>query len=222
MTTLMRPFTQATPVGCDVGKPLATLLATGLVLFRHSQSGVDQSSQRAAAWNFLSLGPVSLVSLRALTLALALIALPAQARESLGIFSTWAAFRDPQAPRCYAIAMAEPSTKQRDYQPFAAIGTWPRQGVRNQLHLRLSRRVAPNGRIVLSLGGQRFVLTGGGGDAWAADRRMDAAVVAAMRSAGTMTVSARDSANRGFSNTYALVGAATAMDAAAIGCARLR
>ena len=65
-------------------------------------------------------------------------------------------------------------------------------------------------------------LTGGGGDAWAVDRRMDAAIVAAMRSAGSMTVSARDSAGRGFSNSWTLAGAASAMDAATLGCARLR
>ena len=63
---------------------------------------------------------------------------------------------------------------------------------------------------------------GGGGDAWAVDRRMDAGIVAAMRSAQSMTVSARDAAGRGFSNTYPLAGAATAMDAAAIGCAGVR
>jgi len=51
---------------------------------------------------------------------------------------------------------------------------------------------------------------------------MDAAIVAAMRSAGEMTVSARDATGRGFTNTWSLDGAATAMDAAAVGCARLR
>lgn len=116
--------------------------------------------------------------------------------------------------------MAEPSRHQRQYQPYATIGTWPKRGVRGQVHFRLSRRLAPQGRIALSLGGQRFELVGGGGDAWASDRRMDAAIVAAMRSATRMTVSARDASGRGFSNTWQLAGAATAMDAAMIGCAR--
>ena len=157
----------------------------------------------------------------ALCLALT-VAGPAMARDSLGMFGAWGAFRDPAVPRCYAIAMAEPSTRERDYQPYAAIGSWPRQALRGQVHLRLSRKLAPDSRIVLSLGGQRFDLVGGGGDAWAADRRMDAAIVAAMRSAASMTVSARDAAGRNFSNTWPLAGAATAMDAAAIGCARLK
>ena len=155
-------------------------------------------------------------------LSLGLLASPAQARDSLGMFGEWGAFRDPAAPRCYAIAMAAPSAKQREFQPYADVAWWPRAGVRGQVHFRLSRTIAANSRVVLNISGQRFELSAGGGDAWAADKRMDAAVVAAMRSAAEMTVSARDGAGRLFSNTYRLEGAASAMDAAALGCAQLR
>ena len=159
---------------------------------------------------------------RTLVLAAILLATPALARDALGLFGSWATFRDGQAPRCYAIAKALPSAKQRDYQPYADVAWWPRQAVRGQVHFRLSRKLQPGAPIVLSIGGQRLNLVGGGGDAWAADKRMDAAVIAAMRSASEMTVSARDADGRGFSNTWQLDGAATAMDAAAVGCAGLR
>jgi hypothetical protein len=155
-------------------------------------------------------------------LALALIATPALARDSLGVYGQWGAFRDPAVPRCYAIAMAAPSTLQRDYQPYASIGTWPKPGLRGQVHFRLSRKLQPGAPIVLSISGQKLALVGGGGDAWAADKRMDAAIVAAMRSAREMSVSARGADGRGFTNSWSLDGAATAMDAAAVGCARLR
>ncbi|MDE2411910.1 MAG: hypothetical protein KGM18_09080 [Sphingomonadales bacterium] len=154
-------------------------------------------------------------------LALSLAA-PAAGRDALGMFETWAAFRDSQSPRCYAIAKAEPSTLRRTYQPYADIAFWPRQQVRGQVHFRLSRKLAAKAAITLSIGGQRMALVGGGGDAWAADKRMDAAIVAAMRSASEMTVSARGDDGKGFSNTWKLAGAATAMDAAQIGCASLR
>lgn len=162
----------------------------------------------------------ALLILPLLSLPLLSLATPALARDSLGVYGNWAAFRDPAIPRCYAIAMAEPSRMERAYQPYAAIGTWPKRGERGQVHFRLSRNLASGARIVLDISGQRFGLVGGGADAWAADKRMDAAVVAAMRSASEMTVATRDSAGRSFSNTYRLEGAATAMDAAAIGCAR--
>jgi len=145
----------------------------------------------------------------------------AWARESLGIYETWGAFRDPVVPRCYAVAMAEPSRMQRDYQPFATIGNWPRRNLRNQVHFRLSRQLAPRASVSLRIGDQRFTLTGGGGDAWAADPRDNAAIVAAMRSASRMVVQARDAKGRNFTNTWPLAGAASAMDAAAIGCSRL-
>lgn len=156
---------------------------------------------------------------------LALIASPLAAKDSLGVFAQWGAFRDPQTPRCYAIAAAEPdprSARYRQHTPFASIGTWPKRAVRGQLHVRLSRTLAPAAAVSLSVGGQRFALVGGGGDAWARDPRMDAAIVAAMRSADSMSVSARDSAGRRFTDRYSLDGAATAMDAATVGCARLR
>lgn len=150
------------------------------------------------------------------------VAPAAQARDSLGVFDTWGVFRDPMVPRCYAIAKAQPSTMQRDYQPYVTVGTWPRRAVRGQVHFRLSRKLDPAAPITLAVGRDRFTLSGGGGDAWAADRRMDAAIVAAMRSARRMTISARDTNGRGFSNTYPLPGAATAMDAAQIACAQMR
>jgi hypothetical protein len=162
---------------------------------------------------------------RRLVLSIALLALsatPVLARDALGMFGSWGAFRDPQTPRCYAIAMAAPSTMQRDFQPFASVGWWPKSGVRGQVHFRLSRRLQPGAPVSLSIGGQRIALVGGGADAWAADKGGDAAVIAAMRSAREMVINARDASGRGFTNSYTLEGAATALDAAALGCAQLR
>ena len=158
---------------------------------------------------------------------LLLTAAPLAARDSLGVFSGWGAFRDPQVPRCYAIAAAEPEVREsarkaRERAPFASVGTWPKRGVRGQLHFRISRNLADSPRLSLAIGGQRFELTGGGGDAWAKDRTMDAAIVAAMRSAGSMSLSATDRAGRRFTDRYDLEGAATAMDAATVGCAKVR
>jgi hypothetical protein len=152
---------------------------------------------------------------------------PLAARDALGMFEQWGAFRDPGVPRCYAIATAQNAVgssagTRRDHAPYASIGTWPRRQLRSQLHLRLSRNRAPDTRVNLAVGNQRFVLTGGAADAWAQDQRMDAAVIAALRSAATMSVSATDTAGRRFTDRYSLAGVATAMDAATLGCAKLR
>ena len=154
--------------------------------------------------------------------ALMLAAAPAQARDSLGIFEGWGAFRDPAAPRCYAIA--QPVNLRSGAAPggFASVGNWPRQKLRGQVHFRLSRMRGGKAPVILSIGDRRFPLVAGQVDAWAADARGDAAIVAAMRSATSMSVQSADRRGRAFADTYALRGAATAIDAAALGCAKLR
>ncbi len=162
--------------------------------------------------------------MRRLLPLLLLIPAPALARDALGVFGAWAAFRDAGVPRCYAIAMPHPARgsvngSARETQPYADVGFWPKRGIRGALHFRLSHRVAAGATVQLSLAGQKFALAGGGLDAWSADPRMDAAISAAMRSAESMTLASRDGAGRLFSDAYPLAGAATAMDAAMLGCA---
>lgn len=145
---------------------------------------------------------------------------PLMAKDNLGIFSDWGAFRDPQIPRCYAIAQPDEVRGRRAYKPYATIAYWPKRGVRGQFHVRVSRDMRKKQAITLIVGSRRFALTGGGADAWSKDRKMDAAIVAALRSAGTMEVTATDTNGNTIRDVYLLRGAATAMDAAALGCAK--
>jgi hypothetical protein len=156
--------------------------------------------------------------IRAALLALALFATPAFAREALGVTGDWGAFRDARPLRCFAIAEPVRGGKAR---PFASVAHWPAQRVRSQLHFRLSREKRRGAPVTLRVDDRRFPLTGNGFDAWAPDARTDAAIVAAMRSGRSMSV-ATIGKNGGFADGYRLKGAATAIDAAAIGCARVR
>lgn len=137
-------------------------------------------------------------------------------RDALGTYDGWGAFRDASPPRCFAIA--KPVGRYSESQPFASIATWPRDGVRNQLHVRLSRARAPTARVTLSIGERRFELKAGDADAWAPDARTDAAVVTAIRSGRSMSVETVSTNGAPFADTYALKGAATAIDAAVLGC----
>ena len=152
-----------------------------------------------------------------------LVPVGASARDALGIFEGWGAFRDPTIPRCYAIA--EPARRSGtggNWRAFASIATWPRQQVRGQVHFRLSRARRDGTAAALSIGDRRFALVAGSADAWARDRQSDAAIIAAIRSGTSMSVAAIDARGRPFADVYALRGAATAIDAAALGCARVR
>ncbi|WP_423142109.1 hypothetical protein ACOYW6_01725 [Parablastomonas sp. CN1-191] len=145
----------------------------------------------------------------------------AQARDALGTFAGWAAFRDPQVPRCYAIARAEPAARRDPQVAYVDVSTWPRRALFGQVHFRLARPLAPGARPQLAFGGQRAVLTAdGAGNAWAADPRADAAIVAALRGGARLTVWARDAGGKGFVSTFAPAGAPSALDAMALACAR--
>jgi len=152
----------------------------------------------------------------AIPICLAALTLPVAAKDSLGVYSSWAAFRDTEQPRCYAIARPRGGRSAT----FASIATWPKQGLRNQIHLRLSRVVGDKG-ATLRIGDRRFAVPTLGRDAWAKDGRMDAAIVAALRSATSMSITARDTNGRRFTDRYNLAGAATAIDASVVGCASL-
>ena len=155
----------------------------------------------------------------ALLLPIVLLTAPLAAKDSLGIFEDWGAFRDANAARCYAIAAPIPDRGATNADAYASVGTWPRQRVRGQVYFRLAQS-APSGSATLTIGRQRFALVASGNGAWAKDARMDAAIIAAMRSAETMTVRSRDATGRSQVATYRLSGAASALDAATLACAR--
>lgn len=162
--------------------------------------------------------------MKRLLLTLALMASSAaSARESLGVFETWGSFRDDSPLRCFAIS--EPAARSRGggrWRPFASVAHWPQRNIRGQLHIRMSRARAPDAQVSLTVGERRFALVAGGADAWAPDQRIDNAIIVAMRSAPSMAISSRDANGRAFTDAYRLRGAATAIDAAALGCARRR
>ena len=158
--------------------------------------------------------------MRRAVLALALLASPAMAaRTSLGTFDGWGAFKDDNPARCYAIAQPVRGNGGK-WRPFASVATWPQTRVRGQVHIRLGREKLASAPVTLIIGDRRFNMIAGGADVWAPDPRIDAAIVAAMRSNSSMRIATRAATGTGFAETYALKGAATAMDAAALGCAR--
>lgn len=156
---------------------------------------------------------------RALLVLLIVASEASAARNSLGTFDGWGAFKDDNPVRCYAIAQPVRNGGGK-WRPFASVATWPQARVRGQVHIRLGREKLASAPVTLTIGDRRFQMVAGGADVWAPDPRVDAAIVAAMRSAPSMRVATRAATGAAFTETYALKGAATAMDAAALGCAR--
>lgn len=144
----------------------------------------------------------------------------ADQRQSLGVYFQWGAFRDRSPARCFAISEPPRSVRPDGPRPFASISFWPGPGVRGQVHFRLSRNKRPGSAALLRIDDRTFQLFAGGSNAWAADARGDAEIVAAMRSGIDMILETRSDRGALVRDHYQLRGAATAIDAAAIACAR--
>jgi hypothetical protein len=151
--------------------------------------------------------------------ALALAA-PLAAKDRLGVYQGWAAFRDPATPRCYAISEPEETVGTPTRNGYLSVGFWPKRRVTHQIYVRLSRERSTNSGIILSAGGRRFRLKVDGSSGWANDRRMDLAIIAAMRSATSLSVESIGRDGRSIVDAYALRGAPSAIDAAALGCVK--
>lgn len=149
------------------------------------------------------------------------LAATAYAREPLGIFGHWGAFQDTKPLRCYAIAEPDERRRGAGWSPFAAVSHWPGKGARNQLHIRLRKKKERGAPVTLRVDGRSFALVAGGADAWAPDPRSDAEIVAAIRGGTEMRVQTKGEDGRRLVDVYALRGAATAIDAAALACARI-
>ena len=151
-----------------------------------------------------------------LAAALLLVASPAAARETIGVYQGWGAFRDTVPARCFAIA--RPVAAGGRNGGFASIATWPGRGLRNSVDIRLSRRRDYSAGVTVTIGERRFDLVANDRDAFAADAASDRALVTAVRSGRSMSVEAVGEGGHPFADVYALAGAATAIDAAALSC----
>ncbi|MBA2935360.1 hypothetical protein HZF05_14835 [Sphingomonas sp. CGMCC 1.13654] len=149
------------------------------------------------------------------------VATAATDRTAIAIFRTWGAFREGSADapsRCYAITEPPPNSANAGHDAFASVASWPGKRIRAQLAIRLSHPTRDGSAVTLSIGNVAFPLIVRGQDAWAHDRRQDAAIVSAMRSGSSMSVSAVGANGNPFADGYRLRGAASAIDAASLAC----
>jgi hypothetical protein len=156
---------------------------------------------------------------RYFVLAALALGVPALAeKQPLGIFSSWGAFRD--GGRCWAVAEPEGTARRDGSRAFASVAWGTGEGPRGQLSFHLARPKRQGSAVLLRVDDRLFQLIGGGDNAWAENARADADIVAAMRTGVQMTLETRAENGASVRETYPLRGAATAIDAAAIACAR--
>lgn len=155
-----------------------------------------------------------------MSLVLALLA-SAALREPLGVWQRWAALRETPGPRCVAVAQPlrrDGATDRRGGFALVAARQGPARAP--SIRFRLTRPRGEGAPLTLIIGERRFAIIGDRESARAADAETDRAIIGAMRGAGAMTLTTLDASGRTLSDTYPLAGAATAIDAAQLGCAR--
>ncbi|WP_205479710.1 hypothetical protein [Sphingomonas arenae] len=154
---------------------------------------------------------------RAPLFALLLIAAPAGA-QVLAAGGSWAALQRPGGT-CEAVARSELLAPKGEEQARVAIA-FDRSGRRHgQLHARLSRPARGGAHAMLTIGTDQFLLVTRGSDAWSRGPAQEQAIIASLRRAPRMRLQWQGAGGRRYTDYYLLAGAATAIDAAAIGCA---
>lgn len=143
-------------------------------------------------------------------------AAPAAPSRLLVAGGGWAAF--DRGASCEAVARPLRPAGKRDTPPYVVFA-FDRAGPRHgQLFARLRRPARPSSSVLLSVGGEPFLLVARGDQAWSRDSRQEAAIIAAMRAADGMRLEARDLSGRRMTERFLLAGAPTAIDAAAAAC----
>jgi hypothetical protein len=131
----------------------------------------------------------------------------------------WAAVK--RGNRCEAISQSVLQAPKGQSQPFVTISfdhAGPRLG---QFAFRFKRQVRGGSSPLLAVGDRSFQLVSRGQVAWSRDPAQEGAILDAMRVSTYMKVDARDESGRRMVDRYSLVGAPTAIDAAAACAARV-
>ncbi|HEY4545038.1 MAG TPA: invasion associated locus B family protein [Pedomonas sp.] len=162
-------------------------------------------------------------ALIALAMGMMVLATPAaDARETLGAFGDWAAFRDPgNDTRCYAVTgpnQTRASTQNvRRGQASLSVGFWPgRSGP--QLHAATGFGIDPSKPVTLKIGSRSFTLLPEGESAWAENAAADEAIIKALRQGTTAEVTSTSTRGTQITDRYSLKGISAALDAARSAC----
>jgi hypothetical protein len=119
---------------------------------------------------------------------------------------------------CEALSRSQRIAVKEKVQAVAGFTFTPDHRRWGEFHARLSRMPRGGSSVMLTIGGQPFLLFPRGDWAWSRGPLQEQAIIAAARNGGTMRIEARDGAGRRFSDPYLLDGAPTAIDAAAGRC----
>jgi hypothetical protein len=130
---------------------------------------------------------------------------------------SWAAI--DRGNSCVALTRSQRIAAKDQVQATAGFAFTPDKRRLGEFHAHLSHMPRPGASVILTVGGQPFLLVARGDWAWSSGPLQEQAIIGAARNADSMTVESRDGAGRRFVDPYLLDAAPTAIDAAAARCA---
>jgi hypothetical protein len=154
-----------------------------------------------------------------LALAVALASATDAAASGSIVFAggSWAAI--DRGSSCVALTRSQRIAAKDQVQATAGFAFTPDKRRLGEFHAHLSHMPRAGASVILTIGGQPFLLVARDDWAWSSGPLQEQAIIAAVRNADSMTVESRDAAGRRFVDPYLLDAAPTAIDAAAARCA---
>jgi hypothetical protein len=153
----------------------------------------------------------------ALGLAVTSVSALAQEPTSLGKFENWEAYtyqaKDSRVCYIYAAPSKSEAAKKVKRDPvYFMVTHWPGRKVREQISTIIGYPFKEESLVKLKVDDKSFELYTNGDMAWADGAQTDQAIVAAMKSGSTLTISGTSWRGTATTDTYSLAGMTTAMD----------
>jgi hypothetical protein len=138
---------------------------------------------------------------------------PVQAKDTLGVFGDWGAFKDRRV--CYAVSSPTGSSGKGRAAPQLVVSKWPGQNVPMQVMVGGGTALQS---ATLRAGSQSFKLAVRGDSGWLADSGSDAQALAALAASGAASVTGRSARGSKFTDSYSLTGFSEAWATAQKAC----
>jgi hypothetical protein len=143
-------------------------------------------------------------------------AAPAFAKDSLGIFGDWGAFREKRGSMvCYAVSAPSASTGRGRSGGQLVVSLWPGRTTAPQVMISAGSDIQS---ASLRVNGQSFKLASRGDSAWLADAQSDGQALAAFTGGRQASVDGKTGRGNRFNDSYALAGFGEALAAAQKAC----
>ncbi len=146
-------------------------------------------------------------------IGIAMIASPVFARDSLGVFGDWGAFRERGA--CYAIAAPTRADTGKRSDPYITVSQFTAQGTTPQVMVAAGTAVRS---VSVRAGGQGFKPIARNDAAWMPDSRGDQLLIQAFQVGNSINVDITTARGNRLRDQYSLNGFGDAWKAAQVAC----